>query len=149
MKVQIISSEKRQLTFLSKNNRQCLKLAREPHSDSNGMSSSAQVSVHSATPSGVNTWGSSGAQSLNNFFPCMCIVGASQVALVVKESICQRGRCKRRRFNPCRRKPTPVFWSGRFHGQRSLVGYSPWGSQRIGHDWATEQATEHACVSRH
>ena len=23
--------------------------------------------------------------------------------------------------------PTPVFWPGQFHGQRSLVGYSPWG----------------------
>ena len=22
--------------------------------------------------------------------------------------------------------PTPVFLSGEFHGQRSLVGYSPW-----------------------
>ena len=24
-------------------------------------------------------------------------------------------------------RPTPVFLSGKFHGQRSLVGYSPWG----------------------
>ena len=23
--------------------------------------------------------------------------------------------------------PTPVFLPGEFHGQRSLVGYSPWG----------------------
>ena len=23
--------------------------------------------------------------------------------------------------------PTPVFWPGKFHGQRSLAGYSPWG----------------------
>jgi len=23
--------------------------------------------------------------------------------------------------------PTPVFWPGEFHGQRSLGGYSPWG----------------------
>ena len=30
---------------------------------------------------------------------------------------------------PWRRKwpPTPVFLPGEFHGQRSLVGYSPWG----------------------
>ena len=30
---------------------------------------------------------------------------------------------------PWRRKwqPTPVFLPGKFHGQRSLVGYSPWG----------------------
>jgi len=24
-----------------------------------------------------------------------------------------------------------------FHGQRCLAGYSPWGSQRVGHDEAT------------
>ena len=24
-------------------------------------------------------------------------------------------------------QPTPVFWSGQSHGQRSLEGYSPWG----------------------
>ena len=30
---------------------------------------------------------------------------------------------------PCRRawQPTPVFLPGEFHGQRSLVGYGPWG----------------------
>ena len=26
-------------------------------------------------------------------------------------------------------KPTPAFLPGEFHGQRSLVGYSPWGLQ--------------------
>ena len=25
------------------------------------------------------------------------------------------------------------------HGQRGLVGYSPWGHKRVGHDLATEQ----------
>ena len=25
------------------------------------------------------------------------------------------------------------------HGQRSLAGNSPWGSQRVGHDWVAEQ----------
>ena len=31
------------------------------------------------------------------------------------------------------------FWllPGKYHGLRSLVGYSPWGSQRVGHNWAT------------
>ena len=28
------------------------------------------------------------------------------------------------------------FWNGEFHGQRSLVGYSPWG-HRVGRDWVT------------
>ena len=32
---------------------------------------------------------------------------------------------------PWRREwvPTPVFLPGEFHGQRSLVGYSPWGHE--------------------
>ena len=52
-----------------------------------------------------------------------------------KESACQCRKQKRRRFDPWvakipwRRKwhPTPVFLPGESHGQRSLVGYSPWG----------------------
>ena len=32
-------------------------------------------------------------------------------------------------------QPTPVFLPGKFHGQRSLASYSPWG-HRIRHDWA-------------
>ena len=28
-------------------------------------------------------------------------------------------------------QPTPVFLSGEFHGQRSLVGYSPWGCKEL------------------
>ena len=51
-----------------------------------------------------------------------------------KESACQ---CRRRRFNPwvrkspwCRKwQPTPEFLPGKFHGQRSLEGYSPWVRQ--------------------
>ena len=30
------------------------------------------------------------------------------------------------------RQPTPVFLPGKFHGQRSLEGYSPWGGKRVG-----------------
>ena len=39
---------------------------------------------------------------------------------------------------PWRRKqqPTPVLLPGKSHGQRSLVGYSPWGC-RVRHDRAT------------
>ena len=33
---------------------------------------------------------------------------------------------------------TPVFLPGEFHGQRSLVGYSPWGHKELD---MTEQAT--------
>ena len=41
-----------------------------------------------------------------------------------------------------------VFLLGKFHGQRSLVGYSPWGSQRS----QTRQHTHahvHTCVCAH
>ena len=57
-----------------------------------------------------------------------------------KEPACPCRRQKRHGFDPWvgkipwRRKwgPTPVFLSGESHGQRNLVGYSPWG-RRIGH----------------
>ena len=35
--------------------------------------------------------------------------------------------------------PTPVFFPGKFHGQRSLVDYSPCGCKRVGHGLATKQ----------
>ena len=59
---------------------------------------------------------------------------ASQVALAVKNLPANSGD-KRGRFNgwvgkiPWRRawQLTPVFLPGEPHGQRSLMGYSPWG----------------------
>ena len=27
--------------------------------------------------------------------------------------------------------PTPVYLPGKFHGQRSLIGYSPWGYKEL------------------
>ena len=36
-------------------------------------------------------------------------------------------------------KPTPVFLLGKLHGQRSLVGYSPWDCKEL-------DMTEHTCV---
>ena len=36
-------------------------------------------------------------------------------------------------------QPTPVFLPGKSHEQRSLVGYSPWGHKRVGHDLVTKQ----------
>ena len=51
-----------------------------------------------------------------------------------KESTCHCRRHKRLGFNPWVGKPwsrkwqpTPLFLPGEFHGQRNLVGYSPWG----------------------
>ena len=64
------------------------------------------------------------------FFAQYNIFGASD-----KELACQCRRCKRCGFDPWvrkipwtrKRQPTPVFLPGKSHGQRSLVGYSPWG----------------------
>ena len=40
--------------------------------------------------------------------------------------------------SPGERSGNPlVFLPGKSHRQRNLVGYSPWGSQRVRHDWAT------------
>ena len=36
-------------------------------------------------------------------------------------------------------QPALVLMNGRSHGQRKLVGYSPWGYKRVGHDLATKQ----------
>ena len=62
-----------------------------------------------------------------------------------KEFTCQ---CKRCSVDPWVRKipwnriwhPTPVFLPGKFHGQRSLVGYSPWGHKE-------SDMTEHTAQS--
>ena len=65
-----------------------------------------------------------------------------------KESTCQCRKCKRCGFSPWagkihwRRKwqPTPVFLPGESHGQRGLVGYSPWGCKELD---TTEQLSMH------
>ena len=36
-------------------------------------------------------------------------------------------------------EPTPVFWPGKSHGQRSWVGFSPMDHKRVGHNLATKQ----------
>ena len=62
---------------------------------------------------------------------------ASQVVLVVKNAPANTG--KRCRFNPWVGKipwrrawqPNPVFLPKKFHGQRSLVGYSPYGGKEL------------------
>ena len=68
----------------------------------------------------------------------------SQVALVVKNPLPRQERCKRHGFDPWVGKilwrrawqPTQVFLPGESHGQKSLAGYSPRGSQRVGHNWS-------------
>ena len=70
-----------------------------------------------------------------------------------KELACQ---CRRHRFDPWvrsirwRRKwqPSLVFFPGEPHGQRSLVGSSPWGRKRAEHDLATKQQLYSLALNR-
>ena len=67
-----------------------------------------------------------------------------------KELACQCRRHKSRGFYPWVGKipwrrgwqTTPVFLPGEFQGQRSLVGYSPWGHKESD----MTEVTEHACT---
>ena len=49
-------------------------------------------------------------------------------------------------------KPTPVFLPGEFHGQRSLVGYSPWDckesdtTEQLGIAYSTKDLMRSASV---
>ena len=57
-------------------------------------------------------------------------------AFLIAQSVKNLSQYRRSGFNSCIRKipwrrqwqPTPVFLPGESHGQRSMVGYSPWGS---------------------
>ena len=61
---------------------------------------------------------------------------------------------RRHRFDPWvgrilwRRKwqPTPAFVPGKSHGQRILVGYSPRGHKRVGHNLAAKQQQQYSVV---
>ena len=51
-------------------------------------------------------------------------------------------------FGPSWRRawqPTPVFLPGKSHAQMCLVGCSPWGCKRIGHDVTTKQPQQQRC----
>ena len=76
--------------------------------------------------------------------PCVFIFlyieRASLMAQTIKSSPAMQERPRLDpwvRKSPWRRewKRTPVCWPGGFHGQRSLVGSSPWGSWSVRHDW--------------
>ena len=85
------------------------------------------------------------------FFKSMISLQGFPRWLSGKESAWQCRRCRRRGFNPWIRKipwskkwqPAPVFLPGKFHGQRSLVGYSLWGCKESD---MTEQLSMHAHV---
>ena len=64
-------------------------------------------------------------------------------------------QCRRHGFEPwvgkipCRSKwqSIPVFLPGEFHGQRSLVGYSPWGCKELDRtEWLTLSLLTLCCI---
>ena len=69
-----------------------------------------------------------------------------------KEPACQCRRFKRHGFDPWVGKiswrrawqPTPAFLPGKFHGQGSLAGYSPWGCKEPD---TTEQLSPYTRIS--
>ena len=99
-----------------------------------------QVEALPSEPPG-NVWGEPRSSLTDMHPPRGAHCGVADVSAEVtpgdairKESTCQCKRHKRHGFNPriwkiWRRKwqSTPVFLPGKFHGSRSLEGYSPWG----------------------
>ena len=81
-----------------------------------------------------HTAGKGRNQCLNSGLPVMGFPGGS----AGKESTCNAGGMGSipGQEDPWRRKwqSTPVFLPGKFHRQRSLAGYSPWGCKRVGHN---------------
>ena len=66
---------------------------------------------------------------------------ASQVALIVRNLPVKAGDIdvasipgSGRSLGEGKRQPTKLFLPGECHGQRSLVGYSPQGRERVGQD---------------
>ena len=81
-----------------------------------------------------------------------CTYGASQVALVVKNLPVNAGDIRHAGSIPgSGRSPegghgnplTPVFLPGESYGQRSMVGYSPWGHKE---EDPTEQLSTRTCL---
>ena len=78
--------------------------------------------------------------------PCSLPFRASQMAQVVRNMHEEYRRLRRCGFHPWGRKiawrrkwqPIPVFLPGKFHRQRNLEGYSPWGCKE-------SDMIEHTC----
>ena len=83
---------------------------------------------------------------------CVSIIFLLLRWLSGKESTCQ---CRRLGFDPWVRKipwrrkwqSTPVFFSGKSHGQRSLAGYSPWGHKEL--DTTQQLSNNDNCIFRY
>ena len=65
---------------------------------------------------------------------------ATHSSILVSDSFCDSMNCSPQGYSVYSSRewlPTPGFLPGEFHGQRTLAGYSPLGSQRVGHDSGT------------
>ena len=73
---------------------------------------------------------------LSNSAPCpgannICLYSLQAFLMAQQETPVQSlGQKGRRKW-----QPTPAFLPGKSHGQRSLVGYSPWGRKRVRHNF--------------
>ena len=82
----------------------------------------------------------------------MCIVIKASQWTTGKLPTCQSMQHERGRFDPWVGKilwrrawqPTSVLFPGEFHGQRSLVGYNPWGCKELD----MTEATQHVCCHK-
>ena len=91
--------------------------------------------------------------SLPPFLPYSFKFGGFPGGISGKEPTCHCRRCKRHGFSPWVGKipwrrawqPTPGFLTGKSHGQRSLVGYSPWGRKESD---TTEATKQHDCMDK-
>ena len=83
----------------------------------------------------------------------MLCLESSFLWLSGREPACQCREIKRCRFNPWvwkipwsrKWQPTPIFLPGKSHGQRTLVGYSPWGCKES--DTTEQEHTSFLCCN--
>ena len=111
------------------------------------MSVFPRVGIETSQPSDISTNSLSGISFQSLLFTIMGFPGGA----LGKGSACNARDAGRRGFDPWVRKipwkrawqPTPVFLSKKFHGQRSLEGYSPWICKESD---MTEQPNMHAGI---
>ena len=78
-----------------------------------------------------------------------------ELASLVAQMVKNLPQCRRPGFDhwvgkiPWRRvwPPTPVFLPGKYHGQRSLAGYSPWGRKELDMTERITPALVNTCIS--
>ena len=89
-----------------------------------------KYSVHNTAQHRSPAWLGLSNKTLSFFLPLSLMTWTSQEAQWGRKYL----QCSKHGFSPWVRKipwrwkwqPTPVFLPGKFHRQRSLVGYSPW-----------------------